>query len=126
MTVDKANEVTKELFESLCYRYQIRIKTSMKGSDFVFDCCNLLHCKRHKKYANRGGSYTYSPEWIKNKKATKNSVNDDNKCFQHASTITLIHEEIAKFTENIKNSAIYKYNWKGIDQLSGKDDWKIE
>ena len=35
-------------------------------------------------------------------------------------------KKLEKFTENIKNSAIYKYSWKGIDQLSGKDDWKIE
>ena len=35
-------------------------------------------------------------------------------------------KKLEKFRENIKNSAIYKYSWKGIDQLSGKDDWKIE
>ena len=76
----------------------------MKGSDFVFDCFNLLHCKRHKKYPNRGESYIYSPEWIKNKKAAINSVNDDNKCFRHASTATLIQDEIGKNSQRISKT----------------------
>ena len=37
MLYDNANEVVNELFESLLSRYQIGLKTSMKGSDFIFD-----------------------------------------------------------------------------------------
>ena len=37
----KPDEVIKELFELLIYRFQTGIKTSMKGSDFIFDCVNL-------------------------------------------------------------------------------------
>ena len=36
-TYDNANEVIKEIFESLLSRYQIGLETSMKGSDFIFD-----------------------------------------------------------------------------------------
>ena len=34
MINDKADEVVKELFESILNRYQIGLKTSMKNSDF--------------------------------------------------------------------------------------------
>ena len=30
-----------ELFESLLNRYQIGLETSMRGSNFIFDCVNL-------------------------------------------------------------------------------------
>ena len=48
MSHDKADDVIKELFESLLSRYQIGLKTSMNGSDFIFDCVNLLYYKCHK------------------------------------------------------------------------------
>ena len=54
MIYDKADEVIKELFESLLHRYQIGLKTSMKGSDFIFDCVNFLDYKCHKINLNHG------------------------------------------------------------------------
>ena len=69
----------------------------MKGSEFVFDYVQLLYYKCHKLNPNRGGSSTDSPDWIKIKKATINSINKkNNKCFQYAVTVTLNHEEIKK------------------------------
>ena len=44
---DKAEEVTEELFPSLLSRYQIGLETSIKGSEFVFDCVQLLRYKYH-------------------------------------------------------------------------------
>ena len=39
---------------------------------------------------NRSGSYIDSPDWIKSKKATINTINKkDNKCFQYAVTVAL-------------------------------------
>ena len=35
---DKSDEVIEELFELLFNRYQTGLETSMKGSDFIFDC----------------------------------------------------------------------------------------
>ena len=43
MTNDKANEVIKELFESLLSRYQIGLEATMESSDFILDCVNLLY-----------------------------------------------------------------------------------
>ena len=42
----------------------------MKGSNFAFNYVHLLYYKCHKTNPSRGGSYIYSPDWIKNKKAT--------------------------------------------------------
>ena len=46
----------------------------MKGTEFVFDYVHLLYDKFYKIYLNCGG-YIDSPDWIKNKKATINSIN---------------------------------------------------
>ena len=45
--INKADEII-ELFQSLLSRYQIGLETSMKGSDFVFDCVNSLYYKCQK------------------------------------------------------------------------------
>ena len=93
---DKADEVIEELYESLLRRYQIGLETSMKGIDFIFDCVRLLYYKYHNINLNRCGSYIDSPDWTKNKKATKDSVNVDDKCFQYTATVALNHEDIGK------------------------------
>ena len=82
MTNDKADEVAEEIFESIFYRYQIRLETSLTDSDFIFDCAHLLYYKYHKINLDRGVSYIVSPEWIKNKQATINAINkNEKKCF---------------------------------------------
>ena len=43
MTYDNANEVIKEIFQSLLSRYQNGLETSMRISDFIFDGVNLLY-----------------------------------------------------------------------------------
>ena len=55
MIYDKTDEAIEELFESLLSRYYIGLETSMKGSDFIFDCINFLHYKCHKINVKRGG-----------------------------------------------------------------------
>ena len=60
------------------------------------------------KNLNCGGSYIDSPDWIKNKKATINFINYNDKSFQLARTVALNHKEIG---EN------YKYNWEEISYL---------
>ena len=65
---NKADEVIEELFQSPLLRFQIGLETSMRGSDFTFDCVHLLYYKCHKLNFKRGGSYIDSPNWIRNKK----------------------------------------------------------
>ena len=91
---DKADEVIKELFDSLKNRYQNNLE-SMKGSEFIFDYVQLWYYKCHKMNTNYVGSYIDSLDWIK--KVTINPINKkDNKCFQYAVTVALNHEEIKK------------------------------
>ena len=80
MVYDKADEVIRELFESLLYRYQTRLETSIKNSNFIFDCIGLLYCKCHKINPNRGESFIYYPDLTKNKEVVINLVNNDEIC----------------------------------------------
>ena len=48
MINDRADEVIEELFQSLFSSSQIGLQTSMRGSDFVFDCVHLFYYKCHK------------------------------------------------------------------------------
>ena len=66
----------------------------MKGSDFLFDCVNLIYYKFHKTNFKCDGSYVDSTDWIKNKKGTINPKNDDARCFQYVATMTLNFDEI--------------------------------
>ena len=69
----------------------------MKVSEFVFDYVHLLYYKCHKINPNRGGLYIDSPDWMKNKKATRNPINKkDSKCFQYAVAVVLNHENVKK------------------------------
>ena len=70
---DEADEVIKELFDSLKNRYQNNLE-AMKGSEFDLDYVMLLYYKCHKINQNWDGSYIDSSDWIK-KKAEINLIN---------------------------------------------------
>ena len=94
----------------------------MRRSEFVFDSVDLLYYNLRKISPNRGGSYIHSPKWLKNKKATINPKNNDDKFFQYTVTVAFNYEQIKKDPQRIsKNeSFIDQYNWKEIDILSHK------
>ena len=73
----------------------------MRGIEFVFDIVDSLYYKIHKISLNRCGSYTNSPKWLKNKKATTNPKSNDDKCFQYAITVALNNEQIKSHPERI-------------------------
>ena len=80
----------EELFQSLFSRFHIELETSIKSSDFIIDCVHLLYYKCHKIYFKRWESYLDSPDWIKNKKATRKPINKKKKkCFQCTAAVTL-------------------------------------
>ena len=80
----------------------------------------------HRISLNREGSYIDSPEWLKNKKATINPKNKDDKCFQYALTVTLNYQSIKIHPERISSIKLFvdQYNWKEISFPSHKEDWK--
>ena len=64
-------------------------------SDKIFDCVHLFYYKCHKEISNRGRSYIDSPDWIKSKKVTINTINRKaEKCFQYPVTVALNHKTI--------------------------------
>ena len=101
MTGSDTNEVIEDLFESLLRKYQENLEEKMSGSEFIFDGVNVLHYDLNNISLNRGGSYIDSPEWIKNKEATINPKNDDDKCFKYALTVALNYKQIKNNPERI-------------------------
>ena len=63
------------------------LEESMRGTEFVFESVDSFYYKLHEISLNRGGSYIDSPKWLKNRKATINPKNNDDKCFQYAITV---------------------------------------
>ena len=77
-------------------RYQEKLEESVRESEFIFDSVDALCYDFNKITLSRGESYIDSPEWLKNKNATINPKNNEDKCFQYALTVALNHEQIKK------------------------------
>ena len=78
------DNIIKEIFKSSLHNYQEQLKI-IKGSDFVFECVDLMAYKLHRVRLRRGGSYIKSPEWLENKKAIINPKNEsDDECLRWA------------------------------------------
>ena len=107
-------------------KYEENLQEKMKGSVFEFDGVNFLYCNFNKISINRGGSYTDSPQWLKNKKSTINPINNDYKCFQYAVTLALNLDKIRKNPQRISKIKpfIDQYNWKDTDFPATSKDWK--
>ena len=97
MMISETDDIIDELFESFLQKYQEGLEESMKGSVFIFDSVDLLYYHLQKTSVKRtGSSYTDSPKCLKNKKATMNPRNNDDKCFQYALTVPLNYQNIKK------------------------------
>ena len=126
MMGSETDEIIEDLFESFLQEYQKRLEESMRGSEFAYDSVDVLYYNLNKVSLSRGRSYIDSTKWLKNKKATINPKNKDDKCFQYALTVALNYEQIAKDPQRISKikTFIDQYNWKEIDFLSHNKDWK--
>ena len=98
----------------------------MRGSGFVPASIDSLYCHLQKVGLKRGRWYKDFPEWLKNKKETTNSKNNDDNCFHYALTAALNHQNIEKNPQRISKIKpfIDQYNWKEIDFPSDSKDWK--
>ena len=103
MMGSETDEIIEELFESLLQRYQERLEESKKGSDILLDNVDTLYYNLNKIILSGVGSYIDSPKWLKNKKATTNPKNNDDKCFQYALTVAFIMSKLKQILKNIKN-----------------------
>ena len=127
MNGDDTDEVIKSLFKSFLQRSEENLQEKMRGSDFEFDGINFFYYNFNKTSIYRGGSYTDSPKWLKDKKSTINPKNNNHKCFQYAATLTLNFDNINNHPEKISKIRpfIDQYNWKDIDFPPTNKDWKI-
>ena len=118
---NEADDIIKELFESLIKRHQEELETKMKGSQFVFESVDLLYYSLHKTSLNRAGSYIDSSSCLKHKEANK-----DNECFKYAITVALNHKRIKNGPQRMSKIKpfIDQYKWKGIEIPSHSKDWK--
>ena len=73
----------------------------------MFDGVGALYYDLNKVSIRRGRSYIDSPEWLKNKNATINPKNNDDKCFQYALTVALNHEQIKSHPERISKIKLF-------------------
>ena len=94
-------KLLKSFFDSLLRKYQKDLEESMKLSELIFDRVDLLDYKFLKISLNRGGSHAGFSNWLKNKKATINPKNNDDKCFKYAITVVLKHKNILKDQQRI-------------------------
>ena len=88
------------LLKSLLQKYQGGLEESMTGSKFSLESVDLLHYHLQKTSLKRKQrSYIDSPKWFKNKKETINPKNDDDNCFEYASTAALSYQNIKRNTD---------------------------
>ena len=120
------DEIIEDLFESFLQKHHEGLEQSMRESEFAYDSVDTLYYNLNKVSLSRGGSYIDSPKWLKNKKATINPKNKDEKCFQYALTVALNYEQIEDHPERISKLKSFtdKCNWKEIDFPSHSKDWK--
>ena len=127
MVGSETNEIIKDLFESFLQKCQEGLEESMRGSEFVYDCVDVLYYNLNKVSLSRGGSYIDLPKWVKNKRATINPQNKkDDRYFQYAVTVALNHEQIKDHPQILSKIKLFidKYDWKEIDFPSTGKDWK--
>ena len=97
----------------------------MRESRFIFDGIDTLYYDLNKVSLSRGGSNIDSPEWIKNKKATINLKNNDDKCFQYALAVTLIMNKLKRILKEYQKLGLLLVNAIGIDFSTGPDSWEV-
>ena len=98
-----------------------------RGSNFLFNCADLLYYHLQKTSLKRIGSlHINSPEWLKNEKATINPKYNGNNCFQYALTVALNYQNTKRDPQRISKIKpfINKYDWKERNFPSHKEDWK--
>ena len=125
MSGSETEEIVEKLFKSLLQVYQDNLNEKMRGSDFIFNRVNYLFYDFNRVSISKDGSYIESPKWLKDKKCIINQKNNDNKCFQYATTLALNFNKIYKQPERISRIKpfIENYNWNYINFPANKKDW---
>ena len=125
MIGSETEEVAEKLIMSILQKYQDNLQNKRKSSDFIFNGINYLYYDINRITISKGGSYIESPKWLKDKKCTINKKNNDNKCFQYATTLALNINSIDKHHQRMSKIKpfIDNYNWNDINFPAIKKDW---
>ena len=125
MSGSETEEIMEQLIMRLLQKSQDNLQSKMKGSDFIFNGVNYLLYDLNRITISKGGSYIESPKWLKDKKCVINQKNNDNKCFQYATTLALNFNNIDKHHQRISKikPLINNYDWNNINFLTAKKDW---
>ena len=125
MMGSEADEIIEDFFKSFLQKYQERLEEPTRGSEIIFDSVDALYYNLNKISLSGGGSYIDSPEWLKNKNATINPKNNDDKCFQYALTVALSYQQIKKILKEYQKFNLLLINTIGMrDFPSHSKDWK--
>ena len=121
----ETEEIAEKLFRSLLQMYQDNLNEEMKGSDFIFNGVNYLFYDFNRVSISKSGSYIESPKWLKDKKCVVNQKNNDNKCFQYATTLALNFNKIDRNPQRISKfkTFIDNNNWNDINFSTARKDW---
>ena len=125
MNGSETEEIIELLYRSLLQNYNDNLQEKMRAADFVFIGINYFYYDFNRVSISKGGSYIDSPKWLKDKKSTVNQKNNDNKCFQYATTLALNFNKIDKNPQRISRIKpfIENYNWNDINFPAAKKDW---
>ena len=125
MIGSETEEVAEKLFMSILQKYQDNLQNKMKGPDFIFNGINYLYYDLNRITISKGGSYIEPPKWLKDKKCTINQKNNDNKCFEYATTLALNINSTDKHPQILSKIKpfIDNYNWNDINFPAAKKDW---
>ena len=125
MNGSETEEIIESLYRSLLQKYQDNLNEKMRGSDFVFNGINYFYYDFNRVSISKGGSYIDSPKWLKDKKSTVNQKNNDNKCFQYATTLALNFNKVNKDPQRMSKIKpfIENYNWNDTNFPANKKDW---
>ena len=123
MMGNETDDIIEELRKSLLQNYEKDLKEPMRECKFFRDSIDLLYYHLQKIGLKRGRSYIDSPKWLKNKKATLNTENNGDNCFQYGLTVASNHQKKPQGILKIK-SFIDQYNWNETDFPSHSKDWK--
>ena len=96
------NEGINKRLKLLLKKYQESFQ-AIKSSYNVFDSIEKFYYKFHKISLTKRGSYIPTLKWIKNKKATVNVQNDDNKSFQYSIINALYYNDIITKHQKVTN-----------------------
>ena len=84
------DDIIRELFRSFLCNYQEELKIT-RGSDFVFECVELMDYKLLRVRLRRGRSQIKSPEWLLHKGASINPKNKNDNEYLRWSTISALN-----------------------------------